>query len=67
MKNMHLQTHLKKWAWLTSIYNYQLFTNKITIRDSGFQFTGINLKLVYTKKLQKIHKQLFAYFLEKNI
>ena len=28
-----------KWASLTSIYNYQLFTNKITKKDSRVQFT----------------------------
>ena len=56
-----------KWASLTSIYNYQLFTNKITKKDSRVQFTCINLKLVLPKKLQKVHKQLLTYFYGKSI
>ena len=56
-----------KWASLTSIYNYQLFTNKVTKKDSRVQFTCLNLKLVSPKKLQKINKQLLTYFSEKNI
>ena len=56
-----------KWVSLTSIYTYQLFTNKITKKDSRVQFTCINLKLVSPKKLQKICKQLLTYFSGKNI
>ena len=56
-----------KWAPLTSIYSYQLFTNKITKKDSRVQFTCSNLKLVSPKKLQEIHKQLLTYFSGKNI
>ena len=56
-----------KWASLTSIYNYLLFTNKITKKDFRVQLTCINLELVSPKKLQKIHKQFLTFFSEKNI
>ena len=56
-----------KWASLTSIYSYLLFTNKITKKNSRVQLTCINLKLVSSKKLQKIYKRLLTYFSEKNI
>ena len=51
-----------KRAYLTSIYNYQLFTNKITKKESRVQFSCINLKLVSPKKLQKYINSFLRIF-----
>ena len=51
-----------KWASLTSIYNYQMFKNKILKKDSRVQFTCINLKLVSPEKLQKYINSFLRIF-----